>query len=142
VGDVIDVVCVCRGLSRILQHFSSFYYCVVFQVPSTAGKAALAMESFARALRQLPTIIADNGGFDSSELVTNLRAMHAAGDKNAGLNMKDGTVGDMWDLGVRESYKSKLQVLVSAAEAAEMILRVDDIIKCAPRQREQGNGYQ
>ena len=25
----------------------------------------------------------------------------------------------------------------SAAEAAEMILRVDDIIKCAPRQREQ-----
>ena len=27
-------------------------------------------------------------------------------------------------------------VLISAAEAAEMILRVDDIIKCAPRQRE------
>ena len=71
------------------------------------------MESFARALRQLPTIIADNGGFDSSELTTNLRAMHAAGDKNAGLNMKDGTVGDMWDLGVRESYKSKLQVRIS-----------------------------
>lgn len=112
------------------------------EVPSTAGKAALAMESFARALRQLPTIIADNGGFDSSELVTNLRAMHAAGDKNAGLNMIDGTTGDMWELGVRESYKSKLQVLVSAAEAAEMILRVDDIIKCAPREREQGNGYQ
>jgi len=29
-------------------------------------------------------------------------------------------------------------VLLSASEAAEMILRVDDIIKCAPRQREQG----
>lgn len=112
------------------------------EVPSTAGKAALAMEAFARALRQLPTIIADNGGFDSSELVTNLRAMHAAGDKTAGLDMKEGKVGDMWELGVRESFKSKLQVLVSAAEAAEMILRVDDIIKCAPRQREQGNGYQ
>jgi len=26
------------------------------------GKAALAMEAYARALRQLPTIIADNGG--------------------------------------------------------------------------------
>ena len=45
--------------------------------------------------------------------------------------------GDMWALGVRESYKSKLQVLVSAAEAAEMILRVDDIIKCAPRERHE-----
>ena len=29
----------------------------------------------------------------------------------------------------------KAQVLLSATEAAEMILRVDDIIKCAPRQR-------
>jgi hypothetical protein len=28
------------------------------------------------------------------------------------------------------------QVLTSATEAAEMILRVDDIIKCAPRQRQ------
>lgn len=106
------------------------------QVPTTVGKAALAMEAFSRALRQLPTIIADNGGYDSSELVTQLRAAHARGEKTAGLDMKNGVVGDMQSLGIRESYKSKLQVLVSAAEAAEMILRVDDIIKCAPRQRE------
>jgi T-complex protein 1 subunit beta len=31
-------------------------------------------------------------------------------------------------------------VLLSAAEAAEMILRVDDIVKCAPRKRE-GYGH-
>jgi len=43
----------------------------------------------------------------------------------------------MREMGVTESFKSKLQVLLSASEAAEMILRVDDIIKCAPRQREQ-----
>lgn len=43
----------------------------------------------------------------------------------------------MRELGVRESYASKLHVLVSASEAAEMILRVDDIIKCAPRERQQ-----
>lgn len=117
------------------------------QVPKTAGKAALAMESFARALRKLPSIIADNGGFDSSDLVTKLRASHAsAGDptkdpentaRYCGLNMKTGEIGNMMELGVRESYKSKLQVLVSAAEAAEMILRVDDIIKAAPRERDR-----
>jgi T-complex protein 1 subunit beta len=106
------------------------------QIPTTAGKEALAMEAFSRALRQLPTIIADNAGLDSSDLATQLRAAHARGDKNAGLDIAAGTLGDMLALGVRESYKSKLQVLVSAAEAAEMILRVDDIIKCAPRQRE------
>jgi chaperonin GroEL (HSP60 family) len=107
------------------------------QVPQVAGKAALAMEAFSRALRQLPTIIADNAGLDSSELVTQLRAAHASGLKNSGLDVVNGCVGDMWALGVRESYKSKLQVLVSAAEAAEMILRVDDIIKCAPRERQE-----
>lgn len=107
------------------------------EVTSVAGKQALAMEAFSRALRQLPAIIADNAGLDSSELSTQLRAAHAAGQSSAGLNVIDGTVGDMWALGIRESYKSKLQVLVSAAEAAEMILRVDDIIKCAPRERQE-----
>jgi T-complex protein 1 subunit beta len=106
------------------------------KIPSVSGKAALAMEAFSRALRQLPTIIADNGGYDSSELATQLRAAHARGEKTSGLDMKTGVIGDMQALGIRESYKSKLHVLVSAAEAAEMILRVDDIIKCAPRQRE------
>lgn len=106
------------------------------EVPNTPGKKALAMEAFARALRSLPAIIADNGGYDSSELVTWLRAAHANGDKTAGLDMSVGQVGDMTALGIRESFKSKLHVLVSAAEAAEMILRVDDIIKCAPRKRE------
>lgn len=33
------------------------------------GKTAIAIEAYARALRQLPMILADNGGFDSSELV-------------------------------------------------------------------------
>lgn len=36
-------------------------------------------------------------------------------------------------LGITESFLVKRQVLLSAAEAAEMILRVDDIIKAAPR---------
>lgn len=44
-------------------------------------------------------------------------------------------MGDLEQLGITESFKVKLQVLVSAAEAAEMILRVDDILKSAPRQR-------
>ena len=42
----------------------------------------------------------------------------------------------MRQTGVTESYVVKRQVLLSASEAAEMILRVDDIIKAAPRRRE------
>ena len=106
------------------------------EAPKIPGKKAIAMEGFARALRQMPTIVADNGGYDSAELVTQLRAKHATGSDSYGLDMYNGTIACMDDKGVRESFKSKLQVLVSASEAAEMILRVDDIIKCAPRQRE------
>ena len=54
---------------------------------------------------------------------------------NIVLDMEDGVVGDMEIMGVTESFKVKLQVVVSGAEAAEMILRVDDIIRQAPRQR-------
>ena len=34
---------------------------------------------------QLPTAIADNAGYDSSELIANLRAAHARANNTAGL---------------------------------------------------------
>lgn len=101
----------------------------------TPGKEAVAMESFAKALRMLPTIIADNAGYDSADLVAQLRAAHSEGHITAGLDMKEGTIGDMAVLGITESFQVKRQVLLSAAEAAEVILRVDNIIKAAPRKR-------
>ena len=68
--------------------------------------------------------------------------------------MDKGSIGSMRDLGVTESYKLKRQVVLSASEAAEMIIRydsmhtcfltgrlilvysVDDILRAAPRKRE------
>jgi len=102
---------------------------------STAGKESVAMEAYARALMQLPTIMADNAGFDSVELVAQLRAAYVEGKNNLGINMETGQVADMAKLGVVESFRVKYAMLNSATEAAEMILRVDNIIKAAPRQR-------
>merc|ERR1712226_849306 len=107
----------------------------------TAGKEARAMESFANALRNMPAIIAENGGYDSAQLVSELRALHKKGNKLAGLDMYKGCVGDMSELGITESLSVKRQVLMSASEAAEMILRVDDILKAAPRKRQQDMGH-
>lgn len=89
---------------------------------------------------QLPTIIADNAGFDSAQLVAELRAAHVRGDESSGLNMDLGKVDCMKGLGITESYVVKRQVLQSASEAAEMILRVDNIIRCAPRRRTEDRG--
>lgn len=106
----------------------------------TSGKESIAMDSFAHALLQLPTIIADNAGYDSAALVAELRAAHVQGKHTSGLNMDAGKVGCMKQLGITESFVVKRQVLVSAAEAAEMILRVDNIIRAAPRRRTQDRG--
>ena len=106
------------------------------EAAKTKGKEALAMDAFARALTQIPNILADNAGFDAAEIVTRLRSEHSEGNHWMGVCMETGSIGDMRKYGVQESYKSKLQCLTSAAEAAEMILRVDDIVKCAPRARD------
>lgn len=59
-----------------------------------AGKEALAMESFARSLLAIPTIIADNAGYDSAQLVSELKAAHAEGRSTTGLNMDEGEMQD------------------------------------------------
>lgn len=110
------------------------------------GKKAIAVEAFSRALRQIPIILADNAGYDSSDLVTRLRAAHFGGQADAGLgpsfvfllsvtyalliaftDMEKGAIGSMKELGVTESYKLKRQVVLSASEAAEMIIRYDSL---------------
>lgn len=55
--------------------------------------------------------------------------------------MEEGKVGCMRKLGITESWAVKRQVVLSASEAAEMILRVDNILKAAPRKRVQDRGH-
>lgn len=102
----------------------------------TPGKKSHAIEAFSRALQAIPTIIADNAGLDSAELISKLRAEHHKEDSTAGIDVITGAVGDMAALGISESFKVKQAVLFSAIEAAEGLLRVDEIIRCAPRRRE------
>jgi T-complex protein 1 subunit beta len=120
------------------------------------GKKQIAVSSFAIALRQLPTILADNAGYDSSDLVAKLRTAINNGMMTSGLDLMTpgGGIADMRELGVIESYKLKRAVVSSASEAAEvspsfilvcraeanstkLLLRVDNIIRSAPRKREK-----
>ncbi|QEL62192.1 T-complex protein 1 subunit beta [Candidozyma auris] len=103
------------------------------------GKKALAIEAFARALRALPTILADNAGFDSSELVTKLRSAIYNGMSTSGLDLINGTVADMREMGIVESYKLKRAVVSSSAEAAEVLLRVDNILRAKPRTADRNH---
>eukprot|EP01068_Selenidium_serpulae_P012918 Selendium_serpulae@DN5896_c0_g1_i3.p1 len=126
--------------SRVVYGGGAAEMCMANKVDELArrveGKKSLAIEAFSKSLRQIPTIILDNAGFDSAEIVSQIRAAHTHGAKQTGIDIEEGKAGDMQKLGILESYKSKLSQLCTAAEAAEMIVRVDDIIRCARRQRE------
>ncbi|VAI20737.1 unnamed protein product [Triticum turgidum subsp. durum] len=101
----------------------------------TPGKKSHAIDAFSRALQAIPTIIADDAGLDSAELISQLRAEHHKENSTVGIDVISGG-GDMQKRGICEAFKVKQAIVLSATEAAEMILRVDEIITCAPRRRE------
>jgi len=45
------------------------------------------MEAYARALIKLPTIICDNAGLDSAEIISHIRAAHVKGMHNIGIGL-------------------------------------------------------
>ena len=51
-------------------------YAVDSEAKRVVGKKTITVEGFSHALRQLPKILADDAGYDSSNLVCRLRAAH------------------------------------------------------------------
>jgi thermosome len=98
---------------------------------SVGGRAQLAIEAFANALEIIPRTLAENAGLDPIDMLVELRASHEKGGKNArfmGLDVFQGKSDDMLKAGVVEPLRVKTQAVASAAEAAVMILRIDDVI--------------
>ena len=92
------------------------------------GGVQLAIEAFAAALEIIPRSLAENAGLDAIDMLVAIRAAHEAGKKNFGLDVNQGKPVDMLKAGVVEPLRVKTQAISSAAEAAVMILRIDDVI--------------
>ena len=92
------------------------------------GREQLAIRAFADAMESIPLTLAENAGFDPVDCLAALRAKHGQGMVNYGLNITSGEPADMLAQGVVEPLKVKTQAVKSAAEAATMVLRVDDVI--------------
>jgi thermosome len=92
------------------------------------GREQLAIRAFAEAVESIPLTLAENAGFDPVDCLAALRAKHGQGMINYGLNITSGEPADMVAQGVVEPLKVKTQAIKSAAEAATMVLRVDDVI--------------
>jgi len=96
--------------------------------PTVGGRNQLAIEAFAAALEIIPRSIAENAGLDPIDMLVAIRAAHEAGNRTFGLDVYEGKPIDMLKVGVVEPLRVKTQAIMSAAEAAVMILRIDDVI--------------
>jgi chaperonin GroEL (HSP60 family) len=92
------------------------------------GRRQLAIEEFASAFEVIPRTLAENSGLDPIDMIVALRTAHEQGNVTFGLDVRAGRPADMVQAGVVEPLRVKAQAISSAADAAVMILRIDDVI--------------
>lgn len=97
---------------------------------SIPGKLQLIMIAFAKALEIIPRQICDNAGLDSTDILNKLRMKHANGETWFGVDV-DGASGvrNNMDAFVWEPSLVKTNAISSAAEAACLILSVDETVR-------------
>jgi T-complex protein 1 subunit gamma len=102
------------------------------------GVAQWPYRAVAEAMEVIPRTLIQNSGNSPIRVLTQLRAKHAEGDTNWGVDGDEGKIVDMKDYGVWEPIAVKQQSIKTAVESACLLLRVDDI--CAAKQARSGGG--
>jgi len=103
---------------------------------TVGGRESLAINAFADAVEIIPRTLAENAGLDPIDILVQLRAAHdKANGIVVGLDVFSGKTTDTSKLGIVEPLRVKTQAIKSASEAAEMILRIDDVIAAGKLER-------
>ncbi len=92
------------------------------------GREQIAVNAFADAVEKLPSTLAENAGLDPIDIIVNLRSAHTSGNITYGVDINKSKVSCMKKANVIESALVNRQIIMSAAEAAQMILKIDDVI--------------
>lgn len=95
---------------------------------SVGGREQIAIDAFASAMEVIPTALSENAGLDPIDVLIEMRQAHKSGKKYAGINVFTGKVVDMKKERVLEPIRVARQAIISATDAAVMILRIDDVI--------------
>lgn len=145
----------CPSTWRTLQHH--WYVKSIPFLPSNqnfhlsyslqSSREQLAIAEFAKSLLVIPKTLAVNAAKDATDLVAKLRAYHNSSQtkldhahlKWVGLDLIQGEVRDNKKAGVLEPAMSKIKSLKFATEAAITILRIDDLIKLNPEEKDPKN---
>nr|XP_027205428.1 T-complex protein 1 subunit alpha-like [Dermatophagoides pteronyssinus] len=102
-------------------------------------------QEFGEALLVIPRCICVNAALDATAVVAKLVATHAQSFADAayahrsfGVDIDSGDVRDNLRAGVVEPTQIKLKAIRFATETAITLLRIDDVIRCAPKPQPAG----
>jgi len=94
------------------------------------GKQQLIIAAFAKALEVIPRQIADNAGFDATDILNKLRQKHATdGNQWFGVDINSESISNNYENFVWEPALVKINILSASTEAANLILSVDETVK-------------
>ncbi|MFV2015564.1 MAG: TCP-1/cpn60 chaperonin family protein, partial [Candidatus Heimdallarchaeota archaeon] len=126
-----DALCVTRNVIRdgkivygggspemsVSSHLKKF-------ADTLSGREQIAVKAFAEALEVIPRTLAENTGLDPIDIMAELRKAGSG----YGVDPINRKVADFRTMAIVEPSSVKTQAISSASEAAQMILRIDDVI--------------
>ncbi|KAL6734157.1 hypothetical protein Aduo_004728 [Ancylostoma duodenale] len=92
------------------------------------GAQQYCWRAFADALELVPYTLAENAGLSPIHTVTELRAQHANGNTDYGVNVRKGYVTDIREENVLQPLLVTLSAIKQASECVRSILKIDDIV--------------
>jgi chaperonin GroEL (HSP60 family) len=104
-----------------------------------ADKRQLVIEEYATVLEEIPRQLARSAGLDEIDMITKLRAEHAAGNENVGIDLVERTTADMIKQNVLETVSIKATAIDLATEASSIVIRVDGMVPAARSQIRTGD---
>lgn len=107
------------------------------QSSSIGNREQLVLMKFAEALEEMPLTIARNSGMNMIDALTELRKKSSSGLSNGslkwyGVNAIERKIDDMFSQNVIEPCIVKEQILKTAVEVTNLLLRVDDVLMAKP----------
>jgi chaperonin GroEL (HSP60 family) len=99
-----------------------------------ADRKQIVIQKFAEALEEIPLTIARNAGMNVIDTLAELRSKHSIADGNAifyGVDAIERTVGMMFPTIIEPSIV-KEQIIKTAVEVINMLIRVDDVLMAKP----------
>lgn len=103
------------------------------------GKGQLIISAIAKSLEVVPQQLCDNAGFDATDILSALRRKHSqdSDGKWYGVDIEEGDICDTFKAGVWEPSDNKCNSIAAAAEAACVILSIDETV-VNPRSQDPG----